>query len=87
MPAQQPTRIVILGGGFGGLSAARELERILPRRATVEITLVNRENYFLFTPMLHEVASGDLELGTIVNPLRKLLRRTMVFAGTRWSTR
>jgi NADH dehydrogenase len=76
------TRIVILGGGFGGLAVAQELERALPRTLDVEVTLVNRENYFVFTPMLHEVASGDLELGTIVNPLRKLLRRTMVFAGT-----
>ena len=82
MPAPQPTRIVILGGGFGGLSAARELERILPRRANVEITLVNRENYFLFTPMLHEVAASDLDLATIVSPLRRLLDRTRLFIGT-----
>ena len=81
MPAQ-PTRIVILGGGFGGLAAARELERILPRDATVEITLVNRENFFLFTPMLHEVAASDLDLATIVSPLRRLLKRTRLFIGT-----
>ena len=82
MAAQQPTRIVILGGGFGGLAAARELERLLPRRANVEITLVNRENYFLFTPMLHEVAASDLDLATIVSPLRRLLKRTRLFIGT-----
>ena len=82
MTAQQPKRIVILGGGFGGLAAARELERILPRRANVEITLVNRENYFLFTPMLHEVAASDLDLATIVSPLRRLLTRTRLFIGT-----
>jgi len=79
---EQPTRIVILGGGFGGLSAARELERILPRDASVEVTLVNRENFFLFTPMLHEVAASDLDLATIVSPLRRLLRRTRLFIGT-----
>jgi NADH:ubiquinone reductase (H+-translocating) len=77
-----PTRIVILGGGFGGLSVARELERLLPRDAGVEVTLVNRENYFLFTPMLHEVAASDLDLATIVNPLRKLVKRTGIFTGT-----
>jgi NADH dehydrogenase len=77
----QPTRIVILGGGFGGLSAARELERILPRDANVEVTLVNRENFFLFTPMLHEVAASDLDLATIVSPLRRLLQRTRLFIG------
>jgi NADH dehydrogenase len=75
-------RIVIAGGGFGGLSVARELERQFPRDAAVEITLVNRENFFLFTPMLHEVAASDLDLATIVNPLRKLLRRCTIFTGT-----
>ena len=79
---KQPKRIVILGGGFGGLSAARELERVLPRNANVEVTLVNRENFFLFTPMLHEVAASDLDLATIVSPLRRLLERTRLFIGT-----
>jgi NADH dehydrogenase len=76
-----PTRIVILGGGFGGLYAAIELEKRLAGRDDVEITLINRENFFLFTPMLHEVAAGDLDLATIVNPVRKLLRRTQFFCG------
>ena len=56
MSSQQPARIVILGGGFGGLAVARELERLLPDRNAAQITLVNRENFSLFTPMLHEVA-------------------------------
>ena len=77
-----PLRVVILGGGFGGLSVARELERILGPVQSVAITLVNRDNYFLFTPMLHEVAASDLDLATIVNPLRKLVRRTSIFTGT-----
>ena len=64
------TRILILGGGFGGVYAALEMERHLARRPDVEVTLVTRDNFFLFTPMLHEVAAGDLELSTIVNPLR-----------------
>ena len=80
--AVPPTRVVILGAGFGGLAAARELERLLPVGASVEVTLVNRDNFFLFTPMLHEVAASDLDLATIVNPLRKLLRRTRLFTGT-----
>ena len=82
MPDQRITRIVILGGGFGGLSAARELERLLARDPSVEITLVNRENFFLFTPMLHEVAASDLDLATIVSPLRRMLKRTRLFVGT-----
>ena len=54
------TRIVILDAGFGGLHTALELERTLARDSEVEVTLVNRENFFLFTPMLHEVAASDL---------------------------
>ncbi|HUL17578.1 MAG TPA: NAD(P)/FAD-dependent oxidoreductase [Terriglobales bacterium] len=74
-------RIVILGGGFAGVSAAKELEKQLARHPKVQITLVSRENFFLFTPMLHEVATSDLELTTIVNPVRKILTRTQVFVG------
>jgi NADH:ubiquinone reductase (H+-translocating) len=74
-------RILILGGGFAGLTVAMELERTLGRDPSVAITLVNRENFFLFTPMLHEVAASDLDLTTIVNPARKLLRRVQFFAG------
>jgi NADH dehydrogenase len=75
-------RILILGGGFGGIYAALELEKVLARGEALEVTLVTRDNFFLFTPMLHEVAAGDLELNTIVNPLRKLLRRVHTFVGT-----
>jgi NADH:ubiquinone reductase (H+-translocating) len=74
-------RILILGGGFAGLTVAMELERELGRDPSVEITLVNRENFFLFTPMLHEVAASDLDLTTIVNPARKMLGRVRFFAG------
>jgi NADH dehydrogenase len=75
------TKILILGGGFGGLYTALEIEKQLHDDAGVEITLVNRENFFLFTPMLHEVAAGDLDITTIVNPIRKLLQRTNFFDG------
>lgn len=74
-------RIVILGGGFAGLYAAMELEKLLAGQRDVEITLLNRENFFLFTPMLHEVAASDLDLAAIVNPIRKMLRRATFFAG------
>jgi NADH dehydrogenase len=73
-------KIVILGGGFGGLYVATELEKCLAADRDVEVTLVNRENFFLFTPMLHEVAASDLDLSNIVNPVRKLLRRVHFFA-------
>src|SRR5436190_15972003 len=68
------TKIVIAGGGFAGLYAAMHFEKRLARRADVEVTLISRENFILFTPMLHEVAAGDLYPGDIVNPLRRILR-------------
>src|SRR5215510_5633051 len=67
-------KIVIAGGGFAGLYAAIHLDKRLARRADVEVTLISRENFILFTPMLHEVAAGDLYPGDIVNPLRRILR-------------
>jgi len=73
------TRILILGGGFGGLYAALEFEK--HRDPDVEVTLVTKENFFLFTPMLHEVAASDLDLTNIVSPLRKLLRHVRTFVG------
>jgi NADH dehydrogenase len=81
MSSDGTTRILILGGGFGGLYAAMHLEKTLAREADVEITLINRDNFFLFTPMLHEVAASDLDLTHIVNPVQKLLRRVKFFAG------
>ena len=67
------TSVVILGGGFAGLSAAMYLDKTLARRPDAEVTLINRENFILFTPMLHEVAAGDLYPGDIVNPIRRIL--------------
>src|SRR5438094_4227246 len=57
------TRVLILGGGFGGLYAALEFEK--RRDPQFEVTVVNRENFFLFTPMLHEIAASDLDLTNI----------------------
>jgi len=68
------TSVVIAGGGFAGLSASMYLDKTLARREDVEVTLISRENFILFTPMLHEVAAGDLYPGDIVNPLRRILR-------------
>ena len=72
------TRIVIAGGGFAGLYAAKYLDKHLARRPDIEVTLIARENFILFTPMLHEVAAGDLAPGDIVNPLRRILRHVNV---------
>src|SRR5262249_35563116 len=72
------TRIIIAGGGFAGLYAAMHFDKRLARRADVEVTLISRENFILFTPMLHEVAAGDLYPGDIVNPIRRILRHVKV---------
>ena len=69
-------RIVILGGGFAGVHTALALEKALRSRDDYEIVLVNKENYFVFQPMLPEVISGMIGLTDVVNPLRRLLRRT-----------
>lgn len=74
-------RVLILGGGFGGMYVALEFERALARGADVDVTLVNRDNFFLFTPMLHEVAASDLDITNIVSPIRKLLCRVAFFHG------
>lgn len=63
-------RVVILGGGFGGLSAARAL-----RRAAVDVTLIDRCNYHLFQPLLYQVATGSLSPANIAAPLRRVLKR------------
>jgi NADH dehydrogenase len=69
-------RIVVLGGGFGGITTARHLERRLRRQRDIEITLVSRENFFVLTPLLFESCSGRLELRHCAQPIRAALRRT-----------
>jgi len=73
-------RIVILGGGFGGCFTARRLEQRLRRQRDVEISLVNRDNYFVFQPLLPEVAAGAILPHQIVNPIRRMLPRTRFYA-------
>lgn len=63
-------RVIILGGGFGGLSAARKL-----KRAPVEVTLIDRRNFHLFQPLMYQVATGSLSPGEIAAPLRGVLSR------------
>jgi NADH:ubiquinone reductase (H+-translocating) len=63
-------RVVILGGGFGGLNAAQKL-----KRAPVEVTLIDRRNFHLFQPLLYQVATGSLSPGEIAAPLRGVLSR------------
>ncbi len=72
-------RILILGGGFAGIYTARTLERLLPRDNSYEIALVNRENYFVFQPLLPEIVSGHVSILDTVSSIRSLLRRTTLY--------
>jgi NADH dehydrogenase len=63
-------RVVIIGGGFGGLSAALGL-----KRAPVQVTLLDRHNYHLFQPLLYQVATGSLSPANIAEPLRNILKK------------
>ena len=66
----QNHRVVIVGGGFGGLYAAKAL-----RHAPVKVTLVDKRNFHLFQPLLYQVATGMLSPGDIASPLRAVLNR------------
>jgi NADH:ubiquinone reductase (H+-translocating) len=69
-------RVVILGGGFGGVYTAQYLEKALGKRDDFEIILVSKENYLVFQPMLAEVISGSIGIMDAVSPIRQLLPRT-----------
>src|SRR5215510_11754380 len=72
----QKKRIVILGGGFAGIYTAAHLEKALSGNNDLEIVLINKENYFVFQPMLAEVISGSIGILDTVSPIRRMLPRT-----------
>ena len=78
VPPTGKKRILILGGGFAGAYTALHLEKQLVNEPDYEVALIAKENFVLFTPMLHEVAGSDVAVTDIVQPLRKMLRRTRV---------
>jgi NADH:quinone reductase (non-electrogenic) len=84
------THIVVLGGGFAGVSTAQELARQLRKSGRlarggrgdgVSVTLINRENYFVFQPLLADIISGAIETTHVVVPLRRMLRHVDVEVG------
>src|SRR3984885_5859800 len=80
MTTSEPRRVVIVGGGFGGLSAAQHLNSNL-----VDVTVIDRRNYHLFQPLLYQVATGSLSAGEVASPLRSVLsgqKNTSVWLGT-----
>ena len=79
------TRVLILGGGFGGVYAAMGLEKLLAAmlaRQEVEICLVSRDNFLLMTPLLFEVCSGTLDLRHCSVPIRAFVRTTRFIEAT-----
>jgi NADH:quinone reductase (non-electrogenic) len=75
-------RIVILGGGFGGVSVLKKLQNHFQTNVTIDITMVSKDNYLLFTPMLHEIASGMIETRHIVTPIREFCNRSRFYCAT-----
>ncbi|MFZ0513891.1 MAG: NAD(P)/FAD-dependent oxidoreductase [Candidatus Nitrosopolaris sp.] len=72
-------RILVLGGGFGGTSVLRKLQDRFQTDVTVDIAMVSKDNYLLFTPMLHEIASGMIETRHIVTPIRAFCNRSRFY--------
>lgn len=77
-----PTRIVIVGGGFAGFNTAKALMKALPRHADVDIVLVNRSDYFLYLPLLPEVAAAVIDPRRVTISLRAALPRVRLALGT-----
>jgi NADH:quinone reductase (non-electrogenic) len=78
---QTGCRVLILGGGFAGIYTALELERAASTEEGLDVTLVSRDNYFLFTPMLCEVISSQIDTSHAINPIRHMFRRTRFVEG------
>lgn len=76
------TRIVVLGGGFGGVATVRHLEAVSRFRRDIEITFVSRGNFFVLTPLLFEACSGRLELRHCAQPIRAALHRARFIEAT-----
>jgi NADH dehydrogenase len=78
-PSSSPIRIVILGSGFAAIEVLKKLQKVFNINDDVEITLVSRDNFILFTPMLPEVASGMIETRNIVTPVRAFCKRAKFY--------
>src|SRR6266478_6471215 len=76
---QKGTRVLIIGGGFGGVYTAITLEKLLTAESGVEVGLICRENYLVFQPMLPEVISGSIGILDTITPIRRLCPRTNLY--------
>lgn len=71
---EKPVKILILGNGFGGIYTLRTLREIYGKNRKIEISLIGEKNYFLFTPLLHEVATGGVNPQNIIEPIRDIFK-------------
>jgi NADH:ubiquinone reductase (H+-translocating) len=78
-PSSSPIRIVIVGSGFAAIEVLKKLQKVFNVNDDVEITLVSRDNFILFTPMLPEVASGMIETRNIVTPVRAFCKKAKFY--------
>jgi len=74
-------KIVILGGSFAGIHATMKLQRLIGEFSNVQVTLIHRESYFLFHPLLPEVVAGAVQPGNIVNPIRRFCPKVNFIQG------
>lgn len=70
---EKPTKILIIGNGFGGVYALKNLHNLFKNDKRVQVSLIGEKNYFLFTPLLHEVATGGINPSNIIEPIREVL--------------
>jgi len=69
----KPIKILIIGNGFGGIYALKNMHKFLSGYKNINLSLIGEKNYFLFTPLLHEVATGGINPVNIIEPIRKIL--------------
>src|SRR5207249_4085564 len=81
-PIQNRKKILILGGGFGGVAVLNKLQERFQTDVSVDIAIVSKDNYLLFTPMLHEIASGMIETRHIVTPIRTFCNRSRFYCAS-----
>src|SRR5438105_12778922 len=77
---QKKKRILIIGGGFGGVYTAITLEKLLKKDPGVEVGLISKENYLVFQPMLPEVISGSIGILNTISPIRRLCPNTNFYS-------
>ena len=78
-PTTSPTHVVILGSGFAGIEVLKKLQKEYDNNSSIEITLISKDNFILFTPMLPEVASGMIETRNIVTPVRSFCKKAKFY--------